>query len=407
MAAGSEAPKLRYPVDEQEIANRLDDLEKTRRNTRYSKQKTALELEFSSFLSSLKTPKFVSTALPADVISFLVWKDQGGRTVIHDPHCSMAGNPKAICGRCPKRLAYGTVDSLIGKLRAIFVEAGRGAEWHPLLGVGNPAADKTVKNYLCAVRGEQLKAHITPRQAEPVLISDLEEMSKHWQAKIKECWSDPLQLFILARDQAVFKALFFSGDRAADLLGILTHTILRFPDNSGFLFNQVWTKSLRSGESNVYALKRGSNKAVCPVRGLEIYLNICKLIKVNVLAGFLFRTVSKQGRITSRALEPAAAQARLDVYVKNLEGRLSNPFFTLHGFRSGAAVSLALADVSLDKIMDHVGWKSSRTALHYIKLKEVVNPEGAAAKLSNIPIDSGKTYKARDSLKGFSKAFPE
>ena len=40
--------------------------------------------------------------------------------------------------------------------------------------------------------------------------------------------------------------------------------------------------------------------------------------------------------------------------------------FTLHGFPRGAGISLALAGVSLHEIMDHVGRKNSRTALHYI-----------------------------------------
>ena len=141
-------PKLRYPVNEKDIANRIHELSETRCSSRYAKQKSALELELSSFLSSLETPKNLSTALPADVVAFLVWKDQGGRTVIHDPYCSFAGNSKAICGRCPKRLAYGTVDSLVGKIRALFVEAGRGGEWHSLLGVGNPTADRSVKKII-------------------------------------------------------------------------------------------------------------------------------------------------------------------------------------------------------------------------------------------------------------------
>ena len=68
---------------------------------------------------------------------------------------------------------------------------------------------------------------------------------------------------------------------------------------------------------------------------------------------------------------------------------------------------MALADISLDHIMDHVGWKSSETALHYIKLKQVVNTAGPAAELSNLSTDSGKAYKLANSLKGFSKAFPE
>ena len=52
------------------------------------------------------------------------------------------------------------------------------------------------------------------------------------------------------------------------------------------------------------------------------------------------------------------------------------------------------------------GSQVTKTALHYIKLKEVVNPEGAAAKLSKIHLDTGKTYKARNNLEGFTKAFP-
>ena len=86
-----------------------------------------------------------------------------------------------------------------------------------------------------------------------------------------------------------------------------------------------------------------------------------------------------------------AAQASLALYVKSAKEHLSNSFFTLHGFRSGAAVSLALADVMLNRIMAPVGWESSKTTLHYIKLKKVVNPEGAAANLSKINVDTGKT----------------
>ncbi|KAK3743589.1 hypothetical protein QZH41_010230, partial [Actinostola sp. cb2023] len=44
--------------------------------------------------------------------------------------------------------AYGTVDSLIGKLRAIFNEADRRGEWDPRLLIGNPATDLSLKKYL-------------------------------------------------------------------------------------------------------------------------------------------------------------------------------------------------------------------------------------------------------------------
>lgn len=150
------------------------------------------------------------------------------------------------------------------------------------------------------------------------------------------------------KNQAFFKALFFSADRAADLLSISTATILRFPDNSGLLFNQIWTKSLRSGDSNVFAFKRGSNRVVCPVQGLELYFDICKALKIDISTGYLFRALSKDALVTSRALKASAAQARLNSYVKELKGSLSSDHITLHGFRSGAAISMALANVPLD-----------------------------------------------------------
>lgn len=398
---------LKHKVDEEQIAARVKELIQTRNTTRYAKQKTALEIEFSRFLLSLSCQKTLSSALPCDVVAFLVWKDQDGRTLVHNPSCEFVLQRKRSQCACPKRLAFGTVDSLIGKLRAIFIQHGRGAEWHSVLGVGNPASSRSVKDYLANVREEQLRARITPRQADPVLLSDVEILSRHIQSKLRNPTLDPIQVFVLARDQAFFKALFFSADRAADLLGISTPTILRFPDNSGFLFNHVWTKTLRSGDANVFAFKRGSNKIVCPVWGIELYFKICRLLNIRLSSGYLFRSVSKRGTVTSCALDSSAAQARLDTYVKQLQGSLSSTRFTLHGFRSGAAISMALADVSLNDIMDHVGWKSSKTALHYIKLKQVLNPAGPAAKLADLDKDTGKHYKVTNELTGFVTAFPE
>ena len=69
-------------------------------------------------------------------------------------------------------------------------------------------------------------------------------------------------------------------------------------------------------------------------------------------------------------------------------------------------MSLALEGVSLHKIMDYVGWKSCKTVLHYIKLKKVLDPAGAAAKLADLPLGLGKSYKRITYLKGFTLAFP-
>ena len=62
---------------------------------------------------------------------------------------------------------------------------------------------------------------------------------------------------------------------------------------------------------------------------------------------------------------------------------------------------MALSGVDLHAIMDHVGWKRSETVLHYIKLKQVINPAGAAARLADLPSDAGKDYKCFDALEDF------
>jgi len=70
----------RLQIDEGHIAQGLQQLLQQRSSSRYAKQKTALEHEFGHFLTSLTTPKSLSSALPTDVVAFLVWKDRSGKT---------------------------------------------------------------------------------------------------------------------------------------------------------------------------------------------------------------------------------------------------------------------------------------------------------------------------------------
>ena len=216
---GTGGPSKKLKVDKSKISERLAQLSQHRGSLRYVKQKTALGCEFVDFLSHLATSKMLASALPEDATAFLVWKDRGGKRRVHLPECLHLFSQNAstsFCG-CPKRLAFGTVDALIGKLRAIFAEHGRGTEWQSILNFGNPAADRSVKRYLADVREEQLKARVVPRQADPISQGDLVILARHIHFKMLHCATlTPSQIYIFARDQAIFKVLFFAGDRAAD-----------------------------------------------------------------------------------------------------------------------------------------------------------------------------------------------
>lgn len=96
----------------------------------------------SNFLLSLVPPKTITSCTADDVIKFLISRDHGDKTVVHGPSC-----PREHCA-CPRRLAAGTVDSSLGKIRAIFNNVG----W---TNDSNPVSHPRVKDYLKFVREEQ------------------------------------------------------------------------------------------------------------------------------------------------------------------------------------------------------------------------------------------------------------
>ena len=67
-------------------------------------------------------------------------------------------------------------DSYVGKRRAIFHSIGRVGEWDKRLGLGNPAADKSVKDLLRLITAEQLQTRITPKQAAPFFVDKLTQL---------------------------------------------------------------------------------------------------------------------------------------------------------------------------------------------------------------------------------------
>ena len=102
---------------------------------------------------------------------------------VHVTTCPYLGKHKVHSCACPVRLSNATVDSYIGKLRAIFKEAGRDADWNSALGLGNPAASAEVKAYLKAFTSEQLQAAVTPKQATPLFLVKIAQLSVLFRGK--------------------------------------------------------------------------------------------------------------------------------------------------------------------------------------------------------------------------------
>ena len=100
---------------------------------------------------------------------------------------------------------------MIGKLHLIFSEAGRGGDDSTILGYGNPATSKVVKDYLAAMRVEQLEARIVPTQADPFFISDPAAIAAFIGKRVNESDLSATQLFVLIRDRAFLSVYRFRG----------------------------------------------------------------------------------------------------------------------------------------------------------------------------------------------------
>ena len=162
---GVEATK----IDLHQIDQRLQQLLNFDQATSYAKQKLSLQKELEAFLAALPGRVTLATVTPRDICRFLIFKDTNGKTQVHINSCQFIGQRGKHPCNCPVRLSYKTVDSYIGKLRSIFHSIGREGEWDKRLCLGNPAADKSVKDYLRLVSAEQLQARVTPKQATPFL----------------------------------------------------------------------------------------------------------------------------------------------------------------------------------------------------------------------------------------------
>ena len=211
------------PVDETAIQERFDEFQSVFRSKPYERQKSALEQQLFKFLGALSPPRTVTSCTAQDIVKFLISKDKSGRTVVHSLSCS-----KRDCS-CPKRLAAGSVDSTLGRLRAIFNKLGRAND-------SNPVTHPLVKDYLKFVREEQAGLAITPSQAVPLFFGKFQRLIAH----LRDLCSSSVSLssagkYILVRDATFFSVDFFTGDRASDLGRLQSCNVFRLRDRESFL----------------------------------------------------------------------------------------------------------------------------------------------------------------------------
>ncbi|CAD6226897.1 unnamed protein product [Miscanthus lutarioriparius] len=153
-----------------------------RRPSRYDSQKRRDWHTFTRYLAAHRPPLELCRCSGAHVLEFLRYLDRFGKTRVHAPLCAAyggCGGPAVAAApcQCPLRQAWGSLDALVGRLRAAFEErhGARGSGiWtssqsqQPAadgrgVGVGdaeaaNPFAARAVRLYLRDIRDAQSRA---------------------------------------------------------------------------------------------------------------------------------------------------------------------------------------------------------------------------------------------------------
>ncbi|XP_074318938.1 protein LIGHT-DEPENDENT SHORT HYPOCOTYLS 10-like [Silene latifolia] len=125
--------------------------------SRYESQKRRDWNTFSQYLKNLRPPVSpLGHCTPNHVLEFLGYLDQFGKTKVHHNGCVFYGqpDPPAPC-TCSVKQAWGSLDALIGRLRAAYEENGGTPET-------NPFASGSIRVYLREVRDSQAKARGVP-----------------------------------------------------------------------------------------------------------------------------------------------------------------------------------------------------------------------------------------------------
>jgi len=155
-AGGGAAAQQEAPPQPQPLAQQPPPPPPPAGLSRYESQKRRDWNTFLQYLRNHKPPLTLARCSGAHVIEFLRYLDQFGKTKVHAEGCAYFGkpNPPAPCA-CPLRQAWGSLDALIGRLRAAYEESGGRPE-------SNPFAARAVRIYLREVREAQAKARGIP-----------------------------------------------------------------------------------------------------------------------------------------------------------------------------------------------------------------------------------------------------
>jgi len=184
---------------------------------------------------------------------------------VHNTACPQAGKTRSSSHSCPSRLTSGTVDSLLGKLRAIFAEARLSRKWGDSLGFGNPVSHSSIKSYLKLIKDDRARTRVW--KAVPLFLEKLGLIAQFILIQLQHPWISPISLSILNHNLCFFTPNFFSRHCSSGLDRVLSREVSYFPYSCRILFNHIpFGKTLRANLVDTFAIRHCKNLGVCLIK---------------------------------------------------------------------------------------------------------------------------------------------
>lgn len=365
--------------DWERIHQRAEALEHVLSDSKYERQKDNLRQSFQSFLAACTPPATLYDCRPPHVRDFLIWKEQRGHTALHSQSCTLRGRPGNQPCTCPRTTSAGTVDSVLGQLRAILRDIGRGTEWYTAFDNGNPAASHQLKRHLKAVRKERAAALAHPKQAIPLLLDKVAKLHRHLSYKLLNRKLQPAHRYLLLRDRAYLKLIAFTGDRGADL-GLVQTEQLNIADNT-LSIKALVGKSFSETTPRLLLFDRSDNPELCLVSEMQAYLTGAESCGISLKGGYLFRTCARGGATITPS--PATSSAMTTRLKKHLQTIGAWDGETSHSARVGCSVALILLGATPNDVKAHIGWQSDQMVQRYTRRASAYREDGTTNTLTS------------------------
>jgi integrase len=278
-------------------------------------------------------------AYRADWSHFLAWCRDAG-------WAALPAAPETVAAYLASLAATHTNSVLERRLAAL-------SRAHRLAGLDWPRAHPAIRNTLRGIQRE----HGRPKKQAAALVT--EELIR----LVETCETSPAG----RRDRALLLIGYAGALRRSELVAITREDVVF--TSEGLRLTIPRAKGDQTGKGASLGIPRGNRADTCPVRALELWLEVsdCRF-------GPVFRAIDPRGVIARHALHPDSV--RLILSRRAALAGLTVPSgerLSPHGLRAGFITQAYIAGARDEEIMDHTRQKDLRTMRGYVRRAKLVS----------------------------------